>query len=153
MGLIETCLEKEPAVELECRALTEQIIGSAIKVHKGLGPGLLESAYEACLAHEITKAGLQIERQVALPVAYNGITLDCGYRLDLLVERTVILELKAVEKILPIHEAQLMTYLRLSGLPVGLILNFNVSRMTDGILRRALTKSPSPRPSAALRGE
>ena len=138
---------------LECESLTAQIIGAAIKVHKELGPGLLESAYEARLAHELTKSGVHIERQVALPVAYDGITLDCGYRLDLVVERQVILELKAVEKVLPIHEAQLMTYLRLARLPVGLILNFNVMRMTDGIVRRALTKSPPPRPSAALRGE
>jgi len=135
-------------VKLECEDITGKIIGGAIKVHRALGPGLLESAYEACLAHELCSVGLAIQRQVSLPVVYDGVTLDCGYRLDLLVEQVVIIEIKSVQKILPIHEAQLLTYLRLSSRPVGLILNFNVLRMTDGITRRALTKSPA----AALRG-
>lgn len=130
-------------MKLECEDITGKVIGAAIKVHRALGPGLLESAYEACLAYELVTAGLRVERQVQLPVVYDGVKLDCGYRLDLLIEQRVILEIKAVEKVLPIHEAQLLTYLRLASLPVGLILNFNVLRMTDGITRRALTRSPS----------
>jgi GxxExxY protein len=98
---------------------------------------LLESVYETCLAHELVKAGLRVERQVELPVEYDTVRLDCGFRIDLLVEDQVIVELKAVEKVLPIHEAQLMTYLRLAHKPVGLLINFNALRLRDGILRRA----------------
>ena len=122
---------------LKCGDLTERVIGAAIRVHRALGPGLLESVYETCLAHELVKDGLQVERQVELPVEYDTIRLDCGFRIDLLIEDQVIVELKAVEKILPIHEAQLMTYLRLSRKPVGLLINFNALRLRDGILRRA----------------
>ena len=120
------------------KELTEGIIGSAIEVHRILGPGLLESAYEECLCHELTEQGLSIVRQVPLPVVYKGIRLECGYRIDVVVERRVLLELKTVEVILPIHEAQLLTYLKLSGIPVGLLLNFHVPVLKDGIRRRVL---------------
>jgi len=118
--------------------LTQQIIAAAIEVHKGLGPGLLESAYEECLCHELSMRGLRFQRQVSLPVSYKGVKLDCGYRLDLVVEDKVILELKSVEQVTPLHEAQLLTYLRLSGKKVGLLLNFNTPVMKDGIIRLVL---------------
>ena len=118
--------------------LTEQVIGAAIEVHRALGPGLLESAYEACLAHELTERGFRHERQVPLPVRYKGVELDCGYRLDLVVEGAVIVELKAAKALEPIHTAQLLTYLRLSGLRVGLLLNFNVPVLKQGIMRVVL---------------
>ena len=118
--------------------LTEKIIGMAIEVHKGLGPGLLESAYEACLSHELTSAGLQISRQLPVPLSYKGINLECGYRADIVVENTVLLELKAIDQILPIHKAQLLTYLRLTRLRVGLLMNFNVSMLRDGLHRMVL---------------
>lgn len=125
-------------MELECGDVTDKVIGAAIRVHKTLGPGLLESVYETCLAHELVKAGLNVERQVELPVVYDTVKLDCGFRIDLLVEDKVVVELKAIEKTQPIHEAQLMTYLRLSGKPVGLLINFNLLRLKDGILRRVI---------------
>lgn len=121
--------------------LTEQIIGSAIEVHRHLGPGLLESAYEECLCHELSLRGLQFERQKPLPLEYKGIKLDCGYRLDVIVENKVVLELKTVETIAPIHEAQLLTYLRLSNIKVGLIINFNVPVLKEGIRRFILSSS------------
>ena len=109
-------------------------------VHRALGPGLLESAYIACLIQELQLAGLEIAVGVHVPLAYQGIKLECGYRLDILVANTVILEIKAVERLLPVHEAQLLTYLKLTGKPVGLLLNFNVPMMKDGIKRKILTK-------------
>lgn len=115
--------------------ITETIIGSAIKVHKALGPGLLEATYEACLAYEISQAGLTVKQQIAMPVMYQNVHLDVGYRLDMLVEDSVIVEIKAIEAILPIHKAQLMTYLRLAQCPVGLLINFNVMVLKDGIVR------------------
>ena len=115
--------------------ITEEIIGSAIAVHRALGPGLLESAYEACLAYELAERGLTIERQKALPVTYRGVHVDCGYRIDLLVEGLVVVELKAVERLDPIHEAQLLSYLKLSGSRVGLLINFNVKMLKEGIRR------------------
>ncbi len=111
------------------------IIGCAIEVHKTLGPGLLESTYEQCLAHELKEAGLGFELQKPLPVDYKGVRLDCGYRIDVLVEGSVIVELKSVEALLPIHEAQLLTYLKLSGVRTGLLINFNSLRIKDGIKR------------------
>ena len=117
---------------------TAPIIGAAIEVHRALGPGLLESAYEECLCHELHLRGLAFQRQVDLPVPYKGLKLHCGYKLDVVVDNTVILELKCVEKILPIHEAQLLTYLKLSGKHVGLLINFNVPLLTQGIVRRVL---------------
>ncbi|MBI2865256.1 MAG: GxxExxY protein [Chloroflexi bacterium] len=113
--------------------ITDVILGAAIAVHKALGPGLLESAYEECLCHELDLKGMSYQRQVPLPVAYKGVKLDCGYRLDVVVNAVVILELKSVEKFLPVHEAQLLTYLRLSNKKVGLLVNFNrqFSRMAS----------------------
>ena len=116
-------------------AITDVVIGAAIAVHRELGPGLLESTYEACLAYELVERKVAVERQMSLPVDYRGVRIDCGYRIDLLVGNEVIVELKAVERVLPIHEAQLLTYLRLSGHQVGLLLNFNVSLMKDAIRR------------------
>lgn len=118
-------------------SITEKIIGSAIEVHRHLGPGLLESTYEACLVHELIANGIAVERQKNLPVEYKGLKLDCGYRIDLLVEERVIVELKAVEVLLPIHEAQLLSYLKLSGAKVGLLMNFNVKMLKNGIKRLA----------------
>ena len=115
--------------------LGEQLLGCAIKVHTALGPGLLESTYEICLAHELAQAGIKIERQVALPVIYGDVKLDAGYRIDLLVEDILIVELKVVEKLLPIHTAQMLSYLRLSKRKLGYLLNFNVIHMRDGIKR------------------
>jgi GxxExxY protein len=114
---------------------TKQIIAAAIEVHRVLGPGLLESAYEECLCHEFELRGINYERQKLLPVQYKGKTLDCGHRLDILVQGKVILELKCVEKLLPIHEAQLLTYLRLSGIKTGLLVNFTTPLLKDGIKR------------------
>lgn len=120
-------------------ALREQVIGAAIEVHRALGPGLLESAYEECLCHELHLRGISFKRQIALPVAYKGISLDCGYRLDLVIEDTLILELKCLEHVLPVHEHNYLTYLKMTGKRVGLILNFNVSVLTrGGIVRKVL---------------
>jgi len=118
--------------------LTQEIIGAAIDVHRELGPGLLESTCEECLCHELHLCGVNFERQVPLPVQYKGLKLDCGYRLDVVVETAVVLELKSVEKVLPVHEAQLLTYLKLSGKRVGLIINFNVPVLKDGIVRKVV---------------
>jgi len=123
---------------IENDALTEKIIGAAIEVHRALGPGLLESAYEECLCHELCLQKIGFVRQHPLPVVYKGVRLDCGYRLDLVVENRVIVELKTVDAILPIHEAQLLTYLRLAGIRTGLILNFNVPVLRQGIKRMVL---------------
>lgn len=117
--------------------ITEKIIGCAIEVHRTLGPGLLESAYEECLCYELKLANLHHERQVALPVIYKGVKLDCGYRMDLVVENSVIIEIKAIEKLLPIHEAQLLSYLKLKDLRVGLLLNFHVAVLKSGLKRIA----------------
>jgi len=118
--------------------ISNKIIQSAIEVHRHLGPGLLESAYEECLCYELSKMGLSYKRQQSLPVEYKGIKLDCGYRLDLVVEEKVIVEIKSVEKLLPIHQAQLLTYLRLSELKLGLLINFNSALLKDGIKRMVL---------------
>jgi GxxExxY protein len=112
------------------------VVDAAMKVHTTLGPGLLESAYEACLLHELRKRGRKVLSQVALPVVYDGVKIDVGYRIDLLVEDVVIVELKAVEKLLPIHDAQLLSYLKLGGYRLGLLLNFNVLHLKDGIKRK-----------------
>ena len=114
---------------------TERIIGAAIAVHRELGPGLLESAYEACLLYELRDGGLSVESQKSMPVTYRGIRLDCGYRLDLLVERAVIIEVKAVRQVDAVHKAQLLSYLKLSGCRAGLLVNFNVKLLKDGITR------------------
>lgn len=120
---------------MDINQLSSQIIGSAIEVHKELGPGLLESAYEECLCLELSIRGIVLERQRPLPVKYKDRQLECGYRLDIVVENKIILELKSCENIEPIHKAQLLTYLKLSGMHLGLLLNFNVPVMRDGIIR------------------
>jgi len=117
------------------RELTESIIGAAIEVHRELGPGLLESTYERCLSRELTLNGVNHECQVVLPVTYKGEKLDCGYRLDVVVENAVVLEFKSVEELTDLHQAQLLTYLRLSKKRVGLLINFNTPKLTDGIKR------------------
>lgn len=130
------------------REITEQVIGCCIEIHKQLGPGLLESAYEECLCYELSALGIAFERQKPLPVKYKSVNLDCGYRLDLVIEGKIILELKTVENLLPIHEAQLLTYLKLSGLTLGLLINFNVPVLKNGIKRIAnnfIDSSASPR--------
>ncbi|MDP1832831.1 MAG: GxxExxY protein [Geothrix sp.] len=118
--------------------ITERVIGAAIEVHKHLGPGLLESTYESCLCHELGIRGLSFKRQVQLPLEYKGLRMDAAFRLDLVVEGKIIVELKSQDGIHPIHEAQLLTYMKLTGMRVGLLLNFNVPVMKDGILRRVL---------------
>jgi GxxExxY protein len=120
---------------MELNRITEKIIGCSIEVHKLLGPGLLESAYEDCLIYELTKAGLKAARQVPIPVIYKEIHLECGYRIDLLVEDMVILELKTVERFSPVHEAQILTYMKFAGKSTGLLINFNVTLLKNGIKR------------------
>ena len=120
---------------MDINKLSNRVIGAAIEVHKGLGPGLLESAYEECLCHELNLREISYDRQLSLPVLYKEKQLDCGYRIDVLVEKSIILELKAVDKIEAIHKAQLLTYLKLSDIHLGLLLNFNVPIMKDGIVR------------------
>ncbi|MFZ0945526.1 MAG: GxxExxY protein [Syntrophobacteraceae bacterium] len=123
---------------MDLNTITERIIGAAIEVHKVLGPGLMESAYEECLCRELVLRGVGLERQLPLPVEYKGVRLDCGYRLDLLVEQSVVVEIKSLSSIEPIHEAQLLTYLKLGGWKLGLLVNFNVPTLKDGIRRRIL---------------
>jgi GxxExxY protein len=129
--------------------LTEQVIGAAIEVHKAIGPGLLESVYQECMCRELNLRGLRFQRELKVPVIYKGVALDCGYRLDLIVEDVVILELKCVDRIIPIHEAQLLTYLKLLDKPVRFIINFNVPVLRAGGIVRKVFDSASPR----LRGE
>ena len=123
---------RNPCGDQECSG---RVIDAALAVHRALGPGLLESAYEACLAHELTLRSIDVRRQVELPVLYRGLRLEIGYRIDLLIDDSLIVEVKAVGKVLPIHQAQLLSYLRLSRLRVGLLLNFNVDLMRNGIQR------------------
>jgi GxxExxY protein len=120
---------------MEINALTGEVIRAAIEVHKALGPGLLESTYEECLCHELKLRGLPFKRQKEIPIEYKGIKLDCGYRIDLLVADKVIIEIKACEELQRIHQAQLLTYLKLTGIKVGLLINFNVPVLKDGIKR------------------
>ena len=118
--------------------ITEAIIGSSIEVHRELGPGLLESAYRQCLCHELTLRGMPFVCERPLPVAYKGLRLDCGYRVDLVVADAVVVELKTVDRLAPVHDAQLLTYLRLGGWKVGMLINFNVGLLRNGIHRRVL---------------
>jgi GxxExxY protein len=120
---------------MELNEITQKIIGCAIEVHKHLGPGLLESAYEECLSYELGKMGLNIKRQVATPVVYKETKLDCGYRIDILVENVVVIELKVVDAINPVHEAHILTYMKFSNRPIGLLINFNVTLLINGIKR------------------
>jgi GxxExxY protein len=128
-----TVLAIGPAPVLHINDLTHAIIKAAMRVHSVLGPGLLENAYEACLVHELRKAGFKTAAQVVLPVVYDGVNIDLGYRLDVVVEGRVIVELRCVEALTPIYEAQLLSYLRLSGIGVGLLINFHVKHLRDGI--------------------
>ncbi len=123
---------------MEFDALSNEVIGCALEVHKELGPGLLESAYEECLAHEFRLAGLEFDRQKQMPVRYKEVSLDCGYRLDLAIGQDLVIELKTVEELLPIHEAQLLSYMKLGGFPVGLLINFRVPLLKQGIRRFVL---------------
>jgi len=138
MKLLTTEAQRHRENEEQNDTRTSAIIGAAIEVHRQLGPGLLESAYEQCLCHELHLRGLSFKCQVDLPVSYKGVQLDCGYKIDLIVGDEVIVELKSVERILPVHEAQLLTYLKLSGKTVGLLINFNTPLLTRGIIRRVL---------------
>jgi GxxExxY protein len=135
---------------MEYPEITEKVIAAALKIHSAIGPGVLESVYKTCLQHELRKAGLAARSEVILPVIYDGIRMDSGYRIDLLVEDLLIVELKCVESLLPIHKAQLLTYLRLANKPIGLLLNFNGVHLRDGIkrvlnnrYRRAFAASPA----------
>ena len=141
--------DKELSPELN--ELTHRVIGACIEVHRTLGPGLLESAYETCLCRELSLSGLAFQRQHPVPLIYKGAHLDGGYQLDLVVAGSAIVELKAVDTLLPIHEAQIITYLKLTGLPVGLLVNFNVPTLVRGVKRFANTASQSSAPFAPLR--
>jgi GxxExxY protein len=131
--------------------LSEKVIGACIEIHRHLGPGLLESAYEECLCHELSLAGVKFERQKTLPVSYKSVKLDCGYRLDVVLEGSLIVELKTVDQLLPIHEAQLLTYLKLSGISLGLLINFNVPTLKQG-LKRIVNNFPDFSAPPRLRG-
>ena len=133
----DTKTPREP-IPPETDTTARQIVEAALAVHKTLGPGLLESVYEVCLAHELTKRGVSVRQQVSLPVYYDNLKLDAGLRLDLIADNRVIVELKTVEKVLPVHRAQILTYLKLTGLRLGLLINFNVPLIKDGIERIAL---------------
>ena len=123
---------------MEFDELSNQVIGCALEVHKQIGPGLLESAYEQCLAHELSLSNIGFQRQVPLPIKYKNINLDCGYRLDFLVEDNLVVELKSAERILPLYKAQILSYMRLANIPTGLLINFNVILLKDGIRRFVL---------------
>ena len=123
---------------MEFDELSKRVIGCALEVHRALGPGLLESTYEQCVAHELSLTNISFKIQPALPVEYKGIKLDCGYRIDLLIDGKLIVELKSVAALLPIHQAQILTYMKLANLSVGLLINFNVTRLKDGIKRFVL---------------
>ncbi|MBN1007652.1 GxxExxY protein [Amphritea pacifica] len=118
--------------------LTEKVIGCAIEVHRQLGPGLLESSYEQCLMFELAQAGINAQAQIALPIAYKGMMIEAGYRVDILIPGRLVLELKSVDKLMPIHTAQMLTYLKLSGVRKGLLINFNVNKLTNGLKRIVL---------------
>jgi GxxExxY protein len=118
--------------------LTDAIIGAAMEVHRTLGPGLLESTYEMCLCRELSIRGISFERQVPIPVEYKGVKLDCGYRADIVVDETILIEIKAIDSLLPIHDAQLLSYLKLGGWKIGLLINFNVELLKHGLRRRVL---------------
>jgi GxxExxY protein len=120
---------------MEFDALSNRVIGLMLEVHRELGPGLLESAYQTCVAHELKLAGIPFEKEVPLPVRYKGLALDCAYRMDLVADRSLVIEIKSVDSLLPIHEAQLLTYLRLAGIKTGLLVNFNVPLLRQGLKR------------------
>ncbi|MFC1725176.1 GxxExxY protein [candidate division KSB1 bacterium] len=128
-------MKNKEIIRKKANIITEKVIGASIEVHKSLGPGLLESIYEECLCFELDQLKLSYDRQVNIPVVYKNLKLDGGYRVDLIVENLVIIELKTVEKILPVHEAQLLTYLKITKIPIGLLLNFNVPVLKEGLKR------------------
>jgi GxxExxY protein len=138
MKLLTTESQRHRETESERDPRTAAIIGAAIEVHRSIGPGLLESAYEECLCHELHLRGLSFQRQVAPPASYKGLKLDCGYKIDLIVESEIVVGLKSIEKIIPVHEAQLLTYLKISGKRVGVLINFNSALLTQGIIRSVL---------------
>jgi GxxExxY protein len=129
--------------------LSREVIGACIEVHRHLGPGLLESVYEQCLAHELAMRGFEVHKQRQIPLNYKGLALDCGYRVDLVVNDQLLIEVKAVERLLPVHDAQVITYLKLTGLPLGLLVNFHVPALRHGI-RRLINSSPTPSASLCL---
>lgn len=131
-------------MEMTLSQLTEAVIGAALDVHRALGPGLLESAYEVCLCHELKMRQIAFERQKPIPVEYKGVHLDCGYRADLIIDQRLLLEIKAIDSLLPIHEAQLLSYLKLGGWTCGLLINFNVRLLKSGIRRRVLNLVEHP---------
>jgi GxxExxY protein len=145
-------MHRRDAESQRTNEITKRVIGFAIDVHRTLGPGLLESAYEECLCYELSQAHLLFHRQVALPVIYKGVRLDCGYRMDLVVEDLVVVEIKAIDCLSPIHEAQLLTYLKLSEKSVGLLINFNVPVLKEG-LKRIVNHFPDSSASLRLCGE
>lgn len=128
----------DKAISPELDRIAAEIVDAGFQVHKALGPGLLESAYEECVAHELRERGLDVRKQVPMPIAYRGVNLDAGYRIDLLVNSCVVVEVKAIETLLPIHQAQVMTYLRLSGCRLGFLMNFNVQMFKSGVRRVAI---------------
>lgn len=140
-------MDRRDAEARRVNKITESVIGAAIEVHRALGPGLLESVYEQCLCRELKLRDVRFRRQVELPVEYKGVQVDCGLRIDLLVENEIVIELKAVEKLLPVHEAQLLTYLKLSRRHVGLLVNFNVPLLKDGLKRMVLGMGEDQIPS------
>ena len=123
---------------MDVNKVTENIIGASIEVHRALGPGLLESAYEECLCYELEQRGIQFDRQYNLPIIYKGVNIDCGYRIDLLIENQVVVELKAIERLLPLHDAQLLSYLKPGDWKVGLLINFNVPVLKQGVRRKII---------------
>ena len=129
---------KDTKQGIEFDELSRRVIGCALEVHRALGPGLLESVYQQCLARELALSGIPFRSEVALPVEYKGVQLDCGYRMDFVVDGELIVELKAVDKLLPVHEAQLLTYMKVAGAPVGLLINFNVPLLKQGLKRFVL---------------
>lgn len=147
----ENAEDRAVSERAELDRITETVIGAAIRVHREIGPGLLESAYEACLAHELADRGLKFVQQQALPVIYRTVRLDCAYRLDFLVEGKVVLEIKAVDRLAPVHDAQILSYLKLSGCKVGLLINFSSRYLRDGIRRIVNGYPDPPRPLRSLR--
>ena len=131
-------LKRFAPIPAETEVIGKKVLDAAYAVHSSLGPGLLESAYQECLAYELSHAGVSFQKEWPLPVRYKDVLIDCGYRVDILVEQSLILELKSVDKLLPIHEAQILTYMKLASVKTGLLINFNVQRLTDGLKRMVL---------------
>ena len=139
--------ELTSTTKMEFDELSQSVLGCALEVHRNTGPGLLESTYRQCLAHELSRAGISFQMELPVPIRYKGTLLDCGYRLDLLIQGDLIVEIKTVEALLPIHQAQVLTYMRLAKIPIGLLINFNVTKLKNGIRRFVLYPSCSSCPS------